>query len=148
LTNLDKFIREPAGLGRRGYDGPSQPWMNVLSAVLWTPFVAIVAFAVFEAFISFAETERSTPSWWGILAIAMVILSLGIVAYAVRERVRTRLYPLAEIGVGIAAASAAVHAPSNADGLARLIAILAAIRIIVDGISRYALFHRERAAKG
>lgn len=137
---LEPFIGEAAGKPRRTFDGPAAPWMNYLAIAVWTPFVGLFAFASFRLIMDFTTAERLAPTTWGILGIAFGALLFGVVLYIVREAVQTCLYPLGEIGVGMAVAATAVYGTTTIDGLARLLAILTGIRIIVDGITRFRKF--------
>jgi len=132
---FDPFTREAAGLPPRRIEGPPEPWMNYLAIFLWTPFVAIAAFGAFERLLAFTTAEHDFHSTWGTIAVVAGVLVLGFVASVIREGVRTRLYPLGEIGVGMAAAAVGVH--STADSLARVIVIFTSVRIIADGMIRF-----------
>lgn len=130
----DRFIREPAGIPPRGYDGPLTQGMKRLSILLWTPFIAITAFAIFRGLITLAEAELAKPTALGSVIVALAAFLIALVAYFFREIVQTRLYPVIEIGVGMAAAA---QAPWAANGVVSVITMLGGVRIIVDGIVRY-----------
>jgi hypothetical protein len=140
---LDPFIREAGGLATRRIEGKPEPWMNYLAIFLWTPFVAIAAFGVFEGLLAFTTAEHDSYSAWGTVAVVVGVLVLGFVASVVREGVRSRHYPLGEIGVGLAAAAVGVH--STADSLARVIVIFTSVRIIADGMIRFRQFHKSKS---
>jgi hypothetical protein len=66
------------------------------------------------------------------------------VAYFMREVKKTLAYPILEIDIGLATSAQAVS-PGSGD-IARLVALLAGVRVMADGIERFFRFSELEAS--
>jgi transposase IS200 family protein len=74
---------------------------------------------------------QAKPQWFQIAGVVAAAFSLGLLAYSVREVVKSKLYPIAELIFG--AGWGAVQAT---DKVAAAIAFIGSVRIIIDGYKR------------
>ena len=120
---------------------PIEPWQRYVSLVIFVPLIALAAFWAFNALFALARSEYATPSAVAYVVVPLLAFCAGFIAYFLRDVVKTLAYPIIEIGIGLAAAAQAVL-PSPND-LPRLIALLAGVRIIADGIMRFFKFSEK-----
>jgi hypothetical protein len=71
-----------------------------------------------------------------IAELAACALVVGIIAWFAREKVEFKLYPIAEIVLGMALATSGAIA-DKPDTVAALIAFVGGVRIVIDGITRF-----------
>jgi hypothetical protein len=90
-----------------------------------------------SAAIKFITTEFQDPSTTSVVVVPVAALLLGWIAYYLREWKRHWTYAVAEIAVGMAAAA---QFASEGDALVRIIALMAGVRIILDGTKRFVDF--------
>ncbi len=124
---------------------PADPWQAYMAAIIFIPVIAIAAYWAFNGLLSFFRSQYATPTMAAYIVLPLIAFFTAAVAYFLREVVKTLIYPVIEVGVGLAAVAQAVS--PQAGDLARLVAVLAGIRIIVDGFTRFFKFLHEAAPK-
>jgi hypothetical protein len=97
-----------------------------------------------QQFIRDGYAAAREPSYVCRRAGSLFALMTRSAAYFMREVRRSLTHPIMEIAIGLAASAQAVS-PASGD-LARLVALLAGIRIITDGIVRFFKLTKLRAA--
>lgn len=140
----DRYVRRDA----REFDGSPnasrRPWYIYVAAVFAIILAAVAAFWLFDSLFTMAMPRRGSPSMFAYVLVPLFALMTGSAAYFMREVRKSLTYPIMEIGIGLAAAAQAVS-PASSD-LARLVALLAGIRIITDGIARFFRLTKLKAA--
>ena len=128
-----------SGMSQREWQSQStEPWQGYLGAAIFVPLVAIAAFWAINALFWLARAQYAAPSAVIYFVVPALTFGIAILAYYLREVMRTVAYPIIEVGVGLAASAQAV--PATASDLARIVAVLAGVRIMVDGIMRFRKF--------
>ncbi|ASP76515.1 hypothetical protein CDO28_34730 (plasmid) [Sinorhizobium meliloti] len=123
---------------------PGDTFFSVLAAVLLTPVGAAIAYGAIDGLLRLAASEYSKPTTLSYIAVPLIGLFLGAIFHWVRDQLNSRGYALAEIALGMAAAAQFTR---DGDALVRVLAFLAGLRIIVDGISRYLKFSDLQAKR-
>lgn len=122
---------------------PVEPWQGYLAALFIVPIIAFAAFWAINGILAFAREQYAAPGTAAYIVVPVLTLILAFIAYYVRETAKLIVYPMIEIGVGLAAAAQSV--PEKSSDLVRFVALLAGVRITVDGITRFKKFMDERA---
>ncbi|MGE0238485.1 MAG: hypothetical protein AB7F09_03200 [Parvibaculaceae bacterium] len=119
----------------------------VVGSIVTTFIAAVVLFHVINAAIIWVATEYQAPTIRTHVLVALFAAPTGLLLFWLREFVRHELYGMLEAAFGIATALQVLR--PDASGLVRIVALIAGIRIVVDGIHRWWTFSGERAlAKG
>ena len=137
---VDKDAREFVGSWKE-LRNPWQIYAGIASAII---VAAVAAFWLFNSLFAMAMPRHADPPVFAYVLVPLFALITGSAAYFMREVRRSLTYPIMEIGIGLAASAQAVS-PASSD-LARLVALLAGIRIITDGIVRFFKLTKLRAA--
>jgi hypothetical protein len=83
--------------------------------------------------------------WFIQLGLVVAAIIVAAVAWFVREEVKSKTYPLAEIVFGAWLASQAAVLPnSDPYHLANIVAFIGGVRIVIDGFVRFKNYHSYR----
>jgi hypothetical protein len=134
-----------AGLRRKTNGGAIRNLSAIQEIAGFLVIAAILGpIAVFGlyAVINVAWSAFSDDSWLSRIEVGGLALVLGFFAFWVREKKRPFAYPMLEICAGVLIAGQAVHVEK--DPLVSLLALVAAVRLIVDGIKRTEDYRQQR----
>lgn len=124
---------------------PIEEWQHYVATAIGALVVAFLSFWALNWLFAMLRTQYADPGVAAYLIVPLIAVVLAGGAYFLREVVEARAYPMLEIGIGMAAAAQAVH-PTAGD-VARFLALIAGVRIIVDGLVRFVKFSKAKAAK-
>lgn len=113
-----------------------------LVVTIITGVLLVVTFPILLAvFLSWAWPEMVGHTWTGIGTLGGAAALIGAGAYWAREVREHWIYPLAEIAAGIAIATQAAR--PDGGPIVALIAFVAAVRIVIDGMTRFVKFRAK-----
>jgi hypothetical protein len=125
-------------VGSKEWREPTPLWLKYIGAAIFAPLMAIPVFWAFSGLLHLAGEQYAAPTIVAYVGVPVLAFIVAAAACYFREIVRTVYYPVLEVAMGLAAAGQA--AVPNPQGLARLLALVAGIRIIVDGLTRFFKF--------
>lgn len=118
---------------------PGDSFILGVGLLIYVPIIALLTYWLFAYLARLSLEQYQHPTLMSYVVVPVASLALGITFYYVRERLNLISYAVIEIGVGMA--TAAQFASNFESGpLARIIALLAGLRIIVDGVARLVKF--------
>ena len=130
--------------GRVISDGDA--FFGTLPMIIFMLVVIVAAYELISFLVTLDVSSLQLPKVPSALLLGCGILVLGAVLYWVREHVNSRVYALVEIGLGTGMALQVLNRDEN---LVQVLAFMAGLRVVVDGITRlvrFIQFHQKMSA--
>jgi hypothetical protein len=142
----DSWARTVAGSARRVSDERDAPdWLLILVSLALMGLAALFLYGALAWLFEFIKTEYEAQSVWAYGTAMAIALLLGRGAYYLREvRPKWWIYPPIEIGVGLGLTALAIK--PGLETTLNILVFLGAVRVIVDGITRFRNFRSEADA--
>ncbi|WP_050418991.1 hypothetical protein [Bradyrhizobium tropiciagri] len=143
-SHAQRAARKKHEFEKRIRENPNRFFLGDLRA-LWVPFLAVIVLAsgllaasiLLPPYLMDWLANAPNKTRWIIVAAIFV----GGSAWYVRERIKLKIYPVAEIAFGITLSVQGVVQQNPSDShftlFAALIAFVAGVRIIIDGFKRF-----------
>ena len=122
--------------GRQRAEGVYPKWATKLGLIFYFVIAVGGAFALGFKALEFLNRPTFVPNWsfYGLVGVSALIV--GATAYWLREVRRLRVYALTEIAVGVVMAALTLN-PMPGGPLAKVLAVIGGVRIVVDGMKRF-----------
>jgi hypothetical protein len=139
---IDDQITQAGGSPREFRQRPLDRSDHIAGTVILTPIVGFLLFWIIRWLLELAQRGIQLPSWLSYAVVVLLSMALAGGAYILREVKQAHLYAVMEMGAGIAIAAQAATPGTGA--VAKLLAVVAGVRIMVDGMTRYVKFRKNK----
>jgi hypothetical protein len=107
----------------------------IIGSIIGIIFTALISFAAIHHFISIAATQFAKPTPSSFVIAPVLALGLGCGLYYLREHYKHIAYSVVEIGFGMATAAQVLNVEGTS--FVRVLAFLAGVHVIIEGIKRF-----------